>query len=172
MGDFSWDDSFKNRISRWKKSMYRILLLVLVTTIAGKGAAYRVTLRIGFKSKYWTVAMTSDSKNFSPNHFCLLITERVKNDYLTWSSTLFLLACKSHLSGCFWLFAPKFLEVMGTYKLSFCWKRNAASAVLTIWGGGDTQTPLGGKKILNFMCLQAVGIHEPPGETLAPYIFV
>ena len=32
--------------------MYRILLLVLVTTIAGKGTAYRVTLCVGFKSKY------------------------------------------------------------------------------------------------------------------------
>ena len=36
---------------------------------------------------------------------------------------------------------------MGTYELSFCLKRNAASVVLTMLVGGDTQTLLDGKKI-------------------------
>ena len=49
------------------------------------------------------------------------------------------------LSGCFWLFALKFWEVAGTYELSFCSKRNAV--VLTMLGGGDTQTLLDGKNI-------------------------
>ena len=46
-----------------------------------------------------------------------------------------------------------------------------------MWGGGDTQTPLGGEKILNFMHSWVVGMqklsnflhtsapYEPPGET-------
>ena len=33
-----------------------------------------------------------------------------------WQSFVSLVARKSHLSGCFWLFAPKFWEVVGTYK--------------------------------------------------------
>ena len=73
----------------------------------------------------------------------------------------------------------------GTYKLLFCLKRNAASLVLTILGGGDTQTLLAGKEILNFMHSWVVGPqklsdfpslpdastpsintpYEPPGET-------
>ena len=36
---------------------------------------------------------------------------------------------------------------MGTYKLSFCSKRNAALVVLTMLGDEDTQTLLDGKKI-------------------------
>ena len=59
---------------------------------------------------------------------------------------LYLLVLVSHLSGCFWLFALKFWEVVGTYRLSFCLKRNAASVVPTMLGGGDTQTLLDGKK--------------------------
>ena len=49
--------------------------------------------------------------------------------------------------GAFELFAPEYLEVVGTYKLSSCLKRNAASVVLTMLGGRDTQTLLDGKKI-------------------------
>ena len=72
--------------------------------------------------------------------------------------------------------------------MSFCLKRDAASVVLTIFSGGDTQTLLDGKK-LNFMHSQSVGMqklsnfpwlmgananasgasasapYEPPGET-------
>ena len=54
-------------------------------------------------------------------------------------------------SGCFWLFSPKFWEVTGTYELSFYSKRNTASVVLAICGGGDTQTLLDRKNKLNFM---------------------
>ena len=36
---------------------------------------------------------------------------------------------------------------MGTYELSLCSKRNAASVVLTMLGGADTETLLDGKKI-------------------------
>ena len=42
--------------------------------------------------------------------------------------------------GCFWLFAPKFWQVAGTYKSLFCLKMNAAWDVVTMWGGVDTQT--------------------------------
>ena len=45
----------------------------------------------------------------------------------------------SHLSGCFWLFAPKFWEVIHTYEWWFCSKMNAAWMVGTVIGGGDTQ---------------------------------
>ena len=38
-------------------------------------------------------------------------------------------------------------------------KRNAASVVLTMLGGGDTQTLLDGKK-LNFMHSQVVGMQK------------
>ena len=65
---------------------------------------------------------------------------------LRFVSQVLLVARSSHLSGCFWLFAPKFWEVVGTYELLFCSKRNAALVVLTMLGGGDTQTLLDGKK--------------------------
>ena len=42
-------------------------------------------------------------------------------------------------------FLPQIWEVVGTYELLFCLKRNAASVVLTMLGGGDTQTLLDGK---------------------------
>ena len=61
---------------------------------------------------------------------------------------------------CFWLFAPKFWEVVGTYELSFCWRRNAASMVLTMLDDRDTQTLLDGKKNLNFMHSQVVGMQK------------
>ena len=51
---------------------------------------------------------------------------------------------ESHL----WLllaFAPKFWEVVGTYELLFHLKKNAASVVLTMLGGGNTQTLLDDK---------------------------
>ena len=48
----------------------------------------------------------------------------------------------------------------GTYKLSFFSKRDAASVVLTMLGGGDIQTLLDGKKNLNSMQLQVVGTQK------------
>ena len=48
---------------------------------------------------------------------------------------------------------------MGTYKLSFCLKKNAASVVLTMLGGGDTQTLLDDKKF-NIMHSQVVGMQK------------
>ena len=50
------------------------------------------------------------------------------------------------MTASFWLFALKFWEVVGTYEMSFCSKRNAALVALTILGGADTQTLLDGKK--------------------------
>ena len=47
-------------------------------------------------------------------------------------------------------FCPKIWEVAGTYELLFCLKKNAASVVLTMLSGGDTQTLLDGKKKLFF----------------------
>ena len=44
------------------------------------------------------------------------------------------------------VFALKFWEVVRTYKLLFSLKRNTASVVLTMLGGGDTKTLLDGKK--------------------------
>ena len=58
----------------------------------------------------------------------------------------------AHLSGCSWFFAPKFWEMAGTYELSFCLKRNAASMVLTLWGDVDTQKVLDGWKIIWTLC--------------------
>ena len=55
----------------------------------------------------------------------------------------------SAVSGCFWLFALKFCKVAGTYEMSFCLKRNGASVVLAMLGGGDTQALLESK--MNFM---------------------
>ena len=46
---------------------------------------------------------------------------------------------KSHLSGYFWLLTPKFLEVVGTYELSFCLKRNAVWVVWTIFHSNITR---------------------------------
>ena len=60
-------------------------------------------------------------------------------------------------SGCFWLFAPKFLEVAGTYELSIHMKSNAASMVLTMWGGEDTQTQLDGKIFFELYALSGGG---------------
>ena len=82
----------------------------------------------------------------SDHHKTLSHVNTFINFQATHSEMKSLMARKSHLSGCFWLFAPKFWEVVGTYKLSFCPKRNAASVVLTMWGGRDTQTLLDGKK--------------------------
>ena len=67
----------------------------------------------------------------------------------------------------------------GTYELSFCLKRNAASVVLTMLNGGDTQTLLddkkkfelyalavGMQKLSNFpYLLSAIAPYESPGET-------
>ena len=50
------------------------------------------------------------------------------------------------LVGCFWLFYPKILGGGGAYELAFYSKRNAALVVLTMLGGGNTQTLLDGKK--------------------------
>ena len=60
-------------------------------------------------------------------------------------------------SGCLWLFAPKFWQVMGTYELSFCSTRSTASVVLTMRGRRDTQILLDGKK-LNFMHSELEGM--------------
>ena len=68
-----------------------------------------------------------------------------------------LVARSSHFSGCFWFFAPKFWEVAEVYKLFFSSKRNATSVVLTMSGGGDTQTLLDGKKKLH---TQVVGMQK------------
>ena len=58
--------------------------------------------------------------------------------YLLQSSIL-LVARQSHLSGCFLLFAPKYWEVEGTYKLSFFPKRNVAFELNALAGCGDTK---------------------------------
>ena len=50
-------------------------------------------------------------------------------------------------------FAPKFWEVVETYKSSFCLKMNAAWAVWSIIGGGGTQTLLAAKKIFELYAL-------------------
>ena len=70
--------------------------------------------------------------------------------------------CNSHwwlikvpLLGAFGFFAPEFWEMAGTYKLSFCSKRNAASVVLTMLGGRHTQTLLDGK--MNFELYALMG---------------
>ena len=68
-----------------------------------------------------------------------------------------MLYCWWLVSGSFWLFAPKFWEVMVTYELIFCAKRNADSVVLTIWCGGDTQTLLDGKKKIELYTLTGGG---------------
>ena len=47
---------------------------------------------------------------------------------------------ESHLSGCFRLFAPKFWEVVGTYKWYFCHPIDADWDMGILKGGGDTQT--------------------------------
>ena len=47
---------------------------------------------------------------------------------------------------------------MGTYKSLFCSKNNVALVVVIMWGGRDAQTLLDGKKNLNFMHLQVVGM--------------
>ena len=48
--------------------------------------------------------------------------------------------------------------MVGTYKLLFCWKRNAASVVLTVLGGRDTQTVLDGKKQLNLKIISSTEV--------------
>ena len=60
-----------------------------------------------------------------------------------------------------WLFAPKFWEVAGTYKLLFCSKQNTSSVMLTMWGSGDTQNTTRYFKKLNFMHLYVVGMQKP-----------
>ena len=60
----------------------------------------------------------------------------------------------SHLSGCFWLFAPKFWEVVGTYEWYFCSFMNAAWVLGTIRGGEDTQTLLAVWRKLWTSCTQ------------------
>ena len=88
--------------------------------------------------------------------------------------------------ACFWLFAPKFWEAVGTYELLFCSKRNVASVVLTMLGGRDTQPLLDGQKKFELYGLTDSGDantfrfsqlpsasastissvpYEPPGET-------
>ena len=78
---------------------------------------------------------------------------------------------KTFVGGCFWLFAQKFWEVVGTYKLSFCSKRNAASVVLTMWGDGDTETLLGDKKKFELYAFSGYKNFpiSPSSWALAPY---
>ena len=45
---------------------------------------------------------------------------------------LLLVACESHLSGCFWCFAPKFWEMARTHKSFFCHSMNAGSMIGTL----------------------------------------
>ena len=73
----------------------------------------------------------------------------------------------SFLVGCFWLFALKFWQVAGACESSFCSKRNAASLVLTVLGGGDTQTLLDGKEI-ELYALAGSGDAESFWFSLAP----
>ena len=56
-----------------------------------------------------------------------------------------------------WLFAPKFWEVAGTYKLLFCSKMNAASVVVTCEVMGTLNHYKMVKKNLNFVHLEVVG---------------
>ena len=66
-------------------------------------------------NNYWRCICLS---LYCPGYF-----ETDQTDF-TWthSRVILLVARWSHLSGYFWLFAPKFWEVVGTYKLSFCSK--------------------------------------------------
>ena len=52
-----------------------------------------------------------------------------------------------------WLFAPKFWEVAGTYESLFCSKMNAASVVVTCEVMGTLHHYKMVKKILNFVHL-------------------
>ena len=74
----------------------------------------------------------------------------------------------SHLSGRFWLFAPKFWEMAETYKWWFCSKMNAAWVVGTITDSGDTQTLLAFKKKLYFCHSQMAGMQKVWAQALAP----
>ena len=51
-----------------------------------------------------------------------------------------LVARSRHLSGCFWLFAPKFLGGAGNLRMVLCHSMNAGSMVGIPWGGRGTQT--------------------------------
>ena len=71
-----------------------------------------------------------------------------------------LVAGRSHLSGCFWLFAPKFWEVVWPTNCHFALKWMQLKWCRQSIDGGDTQTLLVGKKILNLMHPQAVGTEK------------
>ena len=58
---------------------------------------------------------------------------------------------QSHLSGCYWLFAPEFWEVTRNYKSFFFHSMNAVSVVGIPWGGEDTQTLPYAKEFINTM---------------------
>ena len=56
-----------------------------------------------------------------------------------------------------WLFDPKFWEVVGTYESLFCSKMNAASVVVTCEVVGTLNHYKMVKKILNFVHLEVLG---------------
>ena len=57
------------------------------------------------------------------------------------------MACWGNLYSCFWLYASKFWEVVGSYEWYFRSYMNAAWVVLSIKGGRDIQTLLAVKKL-------------------------
>ena len=68
----------------------------------------------------------------------------------------------NHFSGYFWLFAPKFWEMVGTYEWLCCPKGNATSVVLTMGDGGDTQTLLDGNFFLTLCTRRQWGCKNFP----------
>ena len=69
------------------------------------------------------------------------------------------MARSSYLNGCFWLFVPKFWEVVGTYKWYFSFYECRFS-------GGDTQTLPYAKEFVWTLYSPAAGIQNFRGEHL------
>ena len=67
--------------------------------------------------------------------------------------------------GCFWLFAPKFWEVVGTYESFFCHSITAGLGVGIPWGDGDTQTLPYAKKLFQLIALKGDGIEKTLGTS-------
>ena len=71
---------------------------------------------------FWTQSLRCVSQIHITDPWTWTNSNRFANDLCTlgfFSRSLFLVARKSHLIGCFWLFAPKFCEVVGTYEWYF-----------------------------------------------------
>ena len=127
---------------------------------------------------FWTQSLRCVSQIHITDPWTRTNSNRFANDLCTlgfFSRSLFLVARKSHLIGCFGLFAPKFCEVVGTYEWYFvilwmqvqCWGYQtlpyAKKIVLKVLHsqGTSTRGSLGPRAITVELSQHLIAVVEP-----------